>query len=90
MILLIFRILKQIQISYPSVNNTVIAQGNLTNLIIQSDQQTNFSFPIIIYLDLSGSSNENTAVVLDLADKCGIIPPGPSEPIPLDIKIGVR
>jgi len=79
-------------VSYPSVNNTVIAQGNLTNLIIQSDQQTNFSFPIIIYLDLSdstSSSNENFAVVLDLASKCGILPSGPSVPIPLNVKIGV-
>lgn len=79
------------QVSYPSVNNTVVANGNLTNLLIKSDQITNFTFPIVIYLDLSSSapSNDNLAVVLDLAEKCGLFSSNSPVPIPLDIKIGI-
>lgn len=79
-------------VSYPSVNNTIIANGNLTNLVIKSDQITNFTFPIVIYLDLSDtapSKAENLAVVLDLAAKCGLLTSSSPVPIPLGVKVGI-
>jgi hypothetical protein len=78
------------EVSYPDVGNEVVARGNLTNLIIKSNEITNFTFPIVISLDLTGQGNSSDlSVVLDLANKCGIIPQGSKTPIPLDIQIGI-
>ncbi|KAJ3895301.1 hypothetical protein GG344DRAFT_73286 [Lentinula edodes] len=79
------------EVLYPDVDNTLVAKGNLTNLIIKSNEITNFTFPINISLNLTDESADGNDlnVVLDLANKCGIIPSGPKSPIPLTIKIGI-
>ncbi|KAJ4490167.1 hypothetical protein J3R30DRAFT_3399579 [Lentinula aciculospora] len=79
------------EVAYPDVDNTLIAEGNLTNLVIKSNEVTNFTFPINISLNLTdeGADGNDLNVVLDLADKCGIIPSGPKSPIPLAIKIWI-
>jgi len=78
------------EVLYPDVTPTIaVGNGNLTNLIIKADQKTNFTFPIDISLDLTGSNSGDLNIVLDLAKKCGIIPQGPQSPIPLGVKIGI-
>ncbi|KIK68513.1 hypothetical protein GYMLUDRAFT_35947 [Collybiopsis luxurians FD-317 M1] len=77
------------EVSYPDVGNEIVAQGNVTDLVIKSSQMTNFTFPIDITLDLTSTGND-FQVVSDLASKCGIIPAGGQKsPIPLTIKIEI-
>ncbi|KAF5389576.1 hypothetical protein D9757_004102 [Collybiopsis confluens] len=79
------------EVSYPDVENEVVARGNLTKLVLESNKITNFTFPIDISLDLSGQADANDLkIVTDLASKCGIFPQGSQKtPIPLSIKIGI-
>jgi len=60
------------EIFYPIDNNlTAIGNGTANNVVLSSTAQTNFTFPFSI--DYSTSLDPKSAILLDLAEKCGIL-----------------
>ncbi|KAJ7449936.1 hypothetical protein FB451DRAFT_1287043 [Mycena latifolia] len=58
------------EIYYP-INNTAIGNGTANNIVLSSNAQTNFTFPFSI--DYSTTLDPNGKILLDLAQKCGIL-----------------
>ncbi|KAK2466774.1 hypothetical protein APHAL10511_001032 [Amanita phalloides] len=54
---------------YP-INNANVGGGELKNIVFNSNQQTNVTFPFS--LDYNASKDPNYSVLLDLAQKCGV------------------
>ncbi|KAJ7510000.1 hypothetical protein B0H11DRAFT_2215833 [Mycena galericulata] len=59
------------EIYYP-INNTAIGNGNASSIVISSNAQTNFTFPFSI--DYSTALDPDGKILLDLAEKCGVLP----------------
>jgi hypothetical protein len=72
------------QIFYP-INNTAIGGGDSKNIVIKSNQQTNFTFPFAI--NYKTSLDPRNLILVDLATKCGVL--GAKSDITVDYKITV-
>ena len=73
------------QIIYP-INNTNVGQGLLNNVVIHSNAQTNLTFPFS--LDYITSVDPQHLILVDLAQKCGLV--GSKSNISVKYKITVR
>jgi len=58
------------EIFYP-INNTPIGNGTANSIVISSNAETNFTFPFSI--DYSTSLDPKSLILVDLAEKCGIL-----------------
>lgn len=72
------------QIIYP-INNTNVGQGILNNVVIHSNAQTNLTFPFS--LDYIISIDPQHLILVDLAQKCGLV--GSKSNISVNYKITV-
>ncbi|KAJ7709778.1 hypothetical protein B0H17DRAFT_1029223 [Mycena rosella] len=70
------------EIYYP-INNTAIGNGVANNIVLSSNAQTNFTFPFTI--DYSTTIDPKNLILLDLAQRCGIL--GTKTNIVVDYKI---
>ncbi|KAJ6597019.1 hypothetical protein DFH09DRAFT_109035 [Mycena vulgaris] len=60
------------EIYYPlNNNNTAIGNGTKNNIVLESNAQTNFTFPFAI--DYSTSLDPQSKILVDIAQKCGIL-----------------
>jgi len=75
------------QIYYP-INNTGIGNGVANNIVFKSDAQTNFTFPFSI--DYSTSIDPKNLILLDLAEKCGILGTKTDLTVNYKITVGVQ
>ena len=74
------------QIFYP-INNTHIGGGEVKDLNIASNKETNFTLPFSF--NYSESADPNFAVLQDLAGHCGFISGTPESQIAVNYKIKV-
>ncbi|KAI0727231.1 hypothetical protein C8Q72DRAFT_876512 [Fomitopsis betulina] len=74
---------------YP-INNTDVGGGEVKNVDFKSHETTNFTFPLNLEYNITGTSN--TKVLVDLATKCGVIPGTSKSDITVDYTatVGVR
>ncbi|KAH9951238.1 hypothetical protein B0H21DRAFT_718000 [Amylocystis lapponica] len=74
---------------YPP-NNTAIGGGSANNIDFKSNKETNFTLPLALQYNITADPNH--AVLLSLADKCGIIPGTSASSITIDykLKLGIK
>ncbi|TFY64869.1 hypothetical protein EVJ58_g2336 [Rhodofomes roseus] len=79
----------QLDLFYP-INNTAVGGGSLKNVDFKTDETTNVTFPLDLKYNITGSSS--TSVLVDLANKCGVIPGSSKSDITINYKatVGVR
>ncbi|KAF7305044.1 LEA-2 domain-containing protein [Mycena kentingensis (nom. inval.)] len=60
-------------IFYPTdgVNDTEVGGGTATNIMLDANKETNFTFPFTI--DYSTTKDPSSKILLDLATKCGVL-----------------
>ncbi|KAK7020509.1 LEA-2 domain-containing protein [Favolaschia claudopus] len=75
------------QIFYP-INNTLVGGGTAHDVSFPSNTETNFTFPFAI--DYSTSIDPRNLILLDLAEKCGILGTKSDLTVKYKITIGVQ
>ncbi|KAH9934736.1 uncharacterized protein B0H18DRAFT_869232 [Fomitopsis serialis] len=71
---------------YP-INNTAVGGGSLKNVDFRSHETTNITFPLDLKYNITGSSSTN--VLVDLAQKCGVLPGSSKSDITINYKATV-
>ncbi|KAF8911974.1 hypothetical protein CPB84DRAFT_1760926 [Gymnopilus junonius] len=77
------------EIFYP-IQNTPVGGGQANNIVFKSNSQTNFTFPFA--LNYNSTADPGGAIILDLAQKCGVTPGSTKSNINVNysITLGIR
>ncbi|KAJ6623523.1 hypothetical protein B0H10DRAFT_2010236 [Mycena sp. CBHHK59/15] len=75
------------QIFYP-INDTAIGNGTANHIVFNAVTQTNFTFPFSI--DYSTSIDPKNLILLDLAEKCGILGTKSDVTVNYKITLGIQ